>query len=149
VVPIIQPQQQDVWLWVAVFLAIGWAATLAYFIIRRPVKKPAAEKTEPEIRLEDSIKKLKKACAENNPTDAKDALLSWGRQKTGAANLGAIAAQSEARLRDEILQLNQVLYGKTAEPWQGKKLFQTFVENKARKKIAATDDNKLEPLYRL
>jgi hypothetical protein len=149
VVPIIQPQQQDVWLWVAVFLAIGWAATLAYFIIRRPVKKPAAEKTETEIRLEDSIKKLKKACAENNPTDAKDALLSWGRQKTGAANLGAIAAQSEARLRDEILQLNQVLYGKTAEPWQGKKLFQTFVENKARKKIAATDDNKLGPLYRL
>ena len=31
----------------------------------------------------------------------------------------------------------------------GKKLFQAFVENKAREKIVATDDDKLEPLYRL
>jgi hypothetical protein len=45
--------------------------------------------------------------------------------------------------------LNQVLYGKAADQWQGKKLFQAFVENKAREKIAVTDDDKLEPLYRL
>ncbi len=159
-------QQQKIWLWVAVFLAIGWAATLAYFLrrassrlacgihtipgdIRRTIKKPIAEKNEREIRLEDSVKSLKKACAENNAVAAKDALLAWGRQKSGAENLGAIAALSEARLRDEILQLNQVLYGKAVEPWQGKKLFQAFVEHKAREKIAATDDDKLEPLYRL
>jgi len=164
-----QPQQQNTWLWVAIFLASGWLATLAYFLIKRPVKKPVAEKNEQEIRLEDSVKSLKKACADNNAVAAKDALLAWGRQKyiardgvyaasqsgTGAANaasLGAIAELSDARLRDEILHLNQVLYGKTTEPdlqWQGKKLFQAFVENKAREKIAVTDDDKLEPLYRL
>ncbi|MCK9395601.1 MAG: BatD family protein [Methylobacter sp.] len=147
--PIIQPQQQNVWLWIAVFLAAGWLATLAYFLIKRPAKKTVAEKNEPEIRLENSVKSLKKACAENNAAAAKDALLAWGRQKFDAASLGAISELSDARLRDEILHLNQVLYGKAAEQWQGKKLFQAFVENKAREKITATKDDKLEPLYRL
>lgn len=143
------PQQQNVWLWVSVFLAAGWLATLVYFLAKRPAKKPVVEKTEPEIRLADSVKKLKKACMDNNAAAAKDALLAWGRQKSGAASLGAIAELSEARLRDEILLLNQVLYGKEAGQWQGKKLYQAFVENKAREKIAAKEDDKLEPLYRL
>lgn len=148
--PIInQPQQQNIWLWVSVFLGLGWLATLIYFLVKRPAKKPVMEKNEREIGLEASVKSLKKACADNNAAAAKDALLAWGRQKSGAASLGAIAAESDARLRDEILHLNQILYGKGVEQWQGKKLIQAFVENKARKKIAATDDDKLEPLYRL
>ncbi|TAN66474.1 MAG: protein BatD [Methylobacter sp.] len=154
--PIINQPQQNTWLWLAVFLGAGWLVTLAYLVIKRPAKKPVVEKNEPEVRLEDSIKNLKKACADNNAIAAKDALLAWGRQKFiardgvyVAPSLGAIAELSDARLRDEILILNQVLYGKAAEQWQGKKLFQAFVENKARKKMAATDDDKLEPLYRL
>jgi hypothetical protein len=177
------PEQQSIWLWVSVFLAFGWMATLVYFLsrassrlaygihtipgdIKRPAKKPVAEKSEREMRLADSVKNLKKACADNNAAAAKDALLAWGRQKyiardgvyaasqsgagaANATNLGAIAELSDARLRDEILTLNQVLYGKAAEQWQGKKLYQAFVENKAREKIAATEDDKLEPLYRL
>lgn len=147
--PIAQPQRQNIWLWVAVFLGSGWLATLAYFLVKRPAKKPVVEKNEQEIRLTDCVKSLKKACAENDAVAAKNALLAWGRQKYGAASLGAIAELSDARLRDETLNLNQVLYGKAAEQWQGKKLFQAFVENKAREKIMATDDDKLEPLYRL
>lgn len=38
------PQQQNIWLWVSVFLASGWLATLAYFLIKRSAKKPVAEK---------------------------------------------------------------------------------------------------------
>jgi hypothetical protein len=131
------------------FLGTGWLATLVYFLTKRPAKKPVEEKSEPELRLTDSVKNLKKACADNNAVAAKDALLAWGRQKYGATSLGAIAELSDARLRDEILHLNQVLYGKSANQWQGKKLFQAFAENKAREKIAVTEDDKLEPLYRL
>lgn len=144
-----QPQQQNAWFWVALFLGTGWLATLAYFLTKRPAKKPVEEKSEPELRLADSVKNLKKACADNNAVAAKDALLAWGREKYGTASLGAIAELSDARLRDEILHLNQVLYGKVANQWQGKKLFQAFAENKAREKIAVTEDDKLEPLYRL
>ncbi|MFZ2312051.1 MAG: BatD family protein [Methylobacter sp.] len=167
-IPITQTQPNNLWLWVSVFLASGWLVTLIYFLSRRPAKKPVVENKDrhKEIRLEDSVKALKKACANNDAVAAKNALLEWGRQKliardgvyaasqsgTGATNvisLGTIAAQSDARLRDEILYLNQVLYGKGADQWHGKKLFQAFVENKAREKIVTTDDNKLEPLYRL
>jgi hypothetical protein len=150
--PLLLPQQINIWLWVAIFLALGWLVTLAYFLIKRSAKKPVIEKNQTEIRLQDCVKRLKKACVDNDPLAAKDALLAWGQQKFGnalAPNLGSIAELSDARLRDEILYLNQVLYGKTADQWQGKKLFQAFIENKAREKITVTDDDKLEPLYRL
>jgi len=64
-------------------------------------------------------------------------------------NLGAIADCCDARLRDEILQLNQVLYAKDAPVWSGKKLFQAFVENKARAKMTVVGNEGLEPLFRL
>ena len=148
-------QQQSVWLWVSVFLASGWLATLAYFLIKRPAKKNVVKKNKPDMALEDSVKNLKKACADNNAVAARNALLAWGRQKfiakdgVYATSLGTIAAQCDAKLRDEILHLNQVLYGKAAGQWYGKKLFQAFVENKARERIIAADESKLEPLYRL
>ncbi|TRW90290.1 BatD family protein [Candidatus Methylobacter oryzae] len=144
-----QPQQQNIWFWIALFFGSGWLATLAYFLVKRPAKKSVVEKSPVEIRLEDNIKKLKKACADNNAMAAKDALLAWGRQKYGVVNLGAIADLSDARLRDEIRYLSQTLYGNGADQWQGKKLFQAFVENKARERMAVTEDDKLEPLYRL
>jgi hypothetical protein len=150
--PLIQPQQTNIWLGVAIFLALGWLVTLAYFLIKRTAKKPVIEKNQTEIRLQDCVKRLKNACADNDSIAAKDALLAWGQQKFSnvfALNLGAIAELSDARLRDEILYLNQVLYGKDADQWQGKKLFQAFIENKAREKTAVPADDKLEPLYRL
>lgn len=149
------PPQQTIYLYLAVFFGTAWLVTLAYFfaLSRRKegftLSHASVVAREVENRLQDHIKKLKKACAENNAVAAKDALLAWGRQKQGAASLGAIAELSDARLRDEILSLNQVLYGKTATQWQGKKLFQAFVENKAREKKIVQDDDKLETLYRL
>jgi hypothetical protein len=146
---VIQPQQENIWLWVSVCLAVGWLATLIYFLRKRPAKKPVIEDNDVRMRLEDSVKSLKKACNANDVIAAKDALMAWGQQKYNATSLSAIAAQSDARLRDEILRMNQVLYGREAEQWHGKKLFQAFVENKAREKIVATDNPSLEPLYRL
>jgi hypothetical protein len=55
----------------------------------------------------------------------------------------------DARLRDQIVYLNQVLYGQECTKWEGKKLFQAFTENKAREKIVFNEDKSLEPLFRL
>jgi hypothetical protein len=182
VTPLIQ-SQQNIWLGVSVFLALGWLTTVIYFLSKRSAKKPVINDNVTQTRLEDSVKQLKKACNDNDAHAAKNALIAWAQQKyiardggyaasqsgTGAAiardggyaagqpgagaanviNLGVIAAQSDARLRDEILLLNQVLYGKEANRWTGKKLYQAFVENKARAKTAVVENNRLEPLYRL
>jgi hypothetical protein len=145
------PTEQAVshWLWVSLFLALGWLITLFYFLTNRPAVRPVVENTEAELNLKASINQLKKACADNNAIAAKNALLAWGALKFSATSLGAIADYCDARLRDEILQLNQVLYGKEAGQWTGKKLFQAFAENKARAKITNPANEGLEPLFRL
>jgi len=148
--PVIKSQQQtNIWLWISVFLAVGWLVTVIFFLTKRTAKKPIIDINDSEISLKDCIKNLKKACINNDATAAKDALLEWGRQKFNVSNLGALAGFCDARLRGEILHLNHALYGKEISEWQGKKLFQAFTENKAREKIVATEDKSLEPLYRL
>jgi hypothetical protein len=150
IAPVINsPQETNIWLWVSVFLGAGWLITIVIFLTKRTVKKPVIENNDADISLKTCVKDLKKACANNNALAAKDALLEWGRQKFNATNLGAIAGFCDARLRDEILHLNHTLYGKDVGQWQGKKLFQTFTENKALERITTQADKSLEPLYRL
>jgi len=145
------PTEQPVsnWLWVSLFLALGWLITIFYFLTNRPAPRPVVENTEAELSLKASINQLKKACADNNALAAKNALLVWGSLKFSATSLGAIADCCDARLRDEILKLNHVLYAKDAPAWSGKKLFQAFAENKARAKMPVIGDEGLEPLFRL
>jgi hypothetical protein len=150
--PIIQApvvQQASYWLWVSLFLALGWLVTVFYFLTKRPVVLPVIENNAAELSLKANINLLKKACADNNALAAKNALLAWGLANLSATSLGAIANECDARLRDEILQLNQVLYGKEAHQWSGKKLFQAFIENQVRAKMPVVGDEGLEPLFRL
>jgi hypothetical protein len=142
-------QSSSNWLWVSLFLALGWLITVFYFLTKRPVQFPVATNTEAERSLKANIQQLKRACADNNAITAKNVLLAWGLTKFSVNSLGAIADCCDARLRDEILQLNQVLYGKESAQWSGKKLFQAFAENKARAKMTTAGDEGLEPLFRL
>ena len=144
-------QASNSWLWLCVFLAAGWLMTVIFFLTKgkRAVAKSVIENNDPDITLKACINNLKHACIHNDAVAAKDALIEWGRQKFNVSNLGALAGFCDARLRDEILHLNHRLYGNVIGEWQGKKLFQAFTENKAREKIALTEDKSLEPLYRL
>lgn len=139
------------WLWAAcVFFAAGWLITVIYFFAKRSAKKKAVVvvDTEADITIKEVIKRLKKSCANNDVEKTKAVLMDWGNKQFGVTSLGAVATFCEARLRDEILHLNQIIYGKDAEQWDGKKLFQYFIENKARTAIT-NKDSSLEPLYRL
>jgi BatD DUF11 like domain len=145
--------QQGIWLWTSLFLALGWLTNVIYFLQKRPKYQIPDDKEtnrlKQETSLKESAKKLKEACANNDAQAAKNALLDWGKQKFNANNLGSIADYCDARLRDEILDLNQTLYGKDTSHWSGKKLMQAFTENKAREKVASKDEQILEPLHRL
>ena len=143
----------NVWLWISGVLALGWLSTLIYFLRSRKQSgkddKKATEQAQRELRLKEITKKLKDACNKNDVQSAKSTLLVWGKQNFNANNLGTITNHCEARLRDEIIKLNQALYGKTAESWNGKQLFQAFSENNVRAKISRGGDDALEPLHRL
>ena len=142
-------QNTPIWLWVSIFLALGWLITLIVFLRKRRPKAEVWLEDESEISLKAAIKNLKHACANNDALAAKEALLIWGNHKFDTNNLGALSGLCDARLRDEIVLLNQTLYGKESTQWEGKKLFQAFTENKARGAIKETVDKSLEPLYKL
>lgn len=139
------------WMWLSICLALGWIASILFFMkkISSVSGEPSVVENIHETKLKDTVKALKKACVENSAIAAKDALLKWGGIKYGSVNLSGIAGQSEARLRDEILLLNQYLYSNQDKRWSGKKLFQYFTENNAREKVAKKADEVLEPLYKL
>lgn len=143
----------NAWLWASLFLALGWLATVIYFMSKKPKYQlnpnQEADLLRQETNEKESIKKLKQACEENDIQAAKNALLDWGKLKFAVSSLGTIAGYCDARLRDEILHLNQILYGKDSSQWIGKKLLQAFTENKARAKIAGNEESILEPLNRL
>jgi len=147
--PIIHTVENKLWMWLSIALACGWLLTILFVLLRRKPKQQQIPDNSKQISIKESIKALKQACKENNAQAAKDALLAWGKTIYASETLSAIAPHCEARLRDEIHRLNQSLYASQSEPWQGKKLFQTFTENKARKKVAKTSHEALEPLYRV
>lgn len=141
----------NLWMWMAIFFGSGWLLTLLFLLYWHLRKTP--EKVAPvdrkQILLKDINKALKEACRKNDPQAAKQALLQWGKIQFNANSLGAIAPFCEARLRDEILRLNQYLYAAENSAWDGTRLFQTFAEHNARKQIKQPVEDELEPLYRV
>lgn len=146
--------QTNQWMWVSLFLGLGWISTLIYFLTKR---QPAQTKTEAETIPSTQLNitpKLKRACQNNDKQLAKEVLLEWGLAEFNTTSLGELANFCDARLRDEVLNLNQSLYAPLESPqdWQGKKLLQTFSEHLAAHKIKTNNGSKpdkLEPLYRL
>lgn len=133
------------WQGLAGFFACGWLATAIIFFTRRKKIPASVPQKNPDMSPY-----IKKACADNDANAAKQALIAWGKQEYNAATLGAIADFCEAALRDEILDLNHILYGQQGRKWDGTKLFQAFSEHQAMEKAKAKpEDDKLEPLHRL
>ncbi|CAG7855828.1 hypothetical protein MCAMS1_00100 [biofilm metagenome] len=146
--------QQNPWLWTSAILAMGWLITLVYFLTKRPkqsltMRKDAGIKGSDDAMLKKAINNLKLACAEDDAQAAKTALLDWGKLTFAADNLATLAAYCDTRLCDEILLLNQYLYGKNKNFWQGKHLMRAFKDNKASEKKINKDEIILEPLHRL
>jgi len=147
---VIETIENPLWKWLTAIFASCWLVTLGFFLTRK--KAPEKDETineERELKHKQLVKSLKKSCLENDAQAAKDLLLLWGKNEYQAMTLGAIAEHCDARLHDEIMLLNQFLYSADSKTWQGKKLFQTFSEHRAMKKVNQPADDVLEPLYRL
>jgi Sec-independent protein translocase protein TatA len=126
-----------------------WLITLFLFFNKKA--RPVVIKTNDNlVNLKAAIKAVKNACKTNDAQAAKQALMTWGHIQYATSNLGALANHCEARLRDEILILNQNLYSQHPDEWHGQSLFQFFSEHNARIKIdSKISDDVLEPLYRI
>lgn len=148
--PTTVPDTGDTRFWQAVsaLLALGWALT-GVWLYRRPPPKIRSEKSNgatPDTAFE---KSLQRACRDNNPQAAKQALLQWGKQAFAAENLGAIAAKSPTALGEEILRLNRLLYSGQHQDWQGQALWQAFNSRSATRETPGPEGDGLEPLFKI
>lgn len=151
-VPIVRTVEDDFWKWLSLFLASGWLTTALYFFFKKP--KPEKERlpvavNPKELKLEDAIKALKKACKENNQIEAKNALLAWGRVKYNETSLSSIALHCASPLQNEILALNRNLYTHKTENWDSQQLLQVFSDHTSQEKEIIKTDDALEPLYKI
>ncbi len=146
----IQLIENPLWKWLSIFLGLGWLTTL-FFLFKKP--KPKQEKIlvdNTQSNLKEAVRSLKKACTENNPSQAKDALLAWGKTKFNSNNLSAIGSNCDSTLKNEIQLLSQSLYStQQTNEWQGRNLLQAFKANEEKKEVSDKVGHELEPLYRL
>ncbi len=141
------------WQWLAGILGIGWLVTVGYFLQDRRRARAANPRPHTE-HLRTARKALKQACRDNDPQQAKTALLNWASARPHgppAASLGELERQSGGSLATEIRALSRRLYSRDAEErWRGESLWQAFLdEEKSTVAETAPERGKLEPLFRL
>ena len=144
-----------VWFWVSVFLALGWAGTLFVLLVTRYSRKSTEQ---PEISSEteserSAVKALKKACRQDKPDEAKDALLSWGScrwPEFSPRNLGGLASRCDENLGAEVRKLNQMLYSRESMAWNGQNCwtaFSNYLKSQPDRKQKKSEAG-LEPLFK-
>jgi BatD DUF11 like domain len=110
-----------------------------------------------KVSLKSVYNSLKQACETHQPEYARRALLDWAQLHWSAANIRYLSdvqhLLTDAKLNDQIIALEQILYGKIRDPWQGEQLWQCFVnyldilKMKQNSKPKQDDSDILPPLY--
>ena len=142
----------SIWQWLTFILAAAWVITLVYILKRRRAGPPAAGQAR-NGRFDEAVKNVKRACRDNDPQQAKTALLQWaGTHPSGlpANSLGDLEQHSSGELAAEVRNLSRVLYSRSSDPWRGEPLWQAFLkESKTSRTGTSGTRGELEPLYRL
>ncbi len=116
------------WVWLSVFLAAGWMASLLFWWLTRkgPRGRNRQSNGSVEIQPGKASKRLQQACASNNAIDARDAILVWANAlKPGNRfnNLNQVSCYFGNPFKQHIDALNQSLYSQSAVEWSGHELW--------------------------
>ena len=146
------PAGVSLWQWLTCILAVTWVITLVYILKNRRSPRPVTAQTHTE-NINEGLKALKQACRDNDPHQAKAALLRWAGARAGSAtvtSLGDLEQHSSEALAAEIRALSRRLYSRTTDPWRGEPLWQAFLqERKTAGNETSPARGNLEPLFRL
>ncbi len=155
---VVTSSNDTTWRIASAVLGFGWLLTvMAWWISRRTAEHPREPGRESQMVDVSAVKqRVRKACLENHAVAAKEALLVWGAiswptHPPGA--LGQLAQRvSDETLRDEIIALNQQIYGQSTanapHQWDGNAMWRAFErELKQTKSGVPRADSTLAPLY--
>ncbi len=142
---------QTTWKGVSLLFFILWLITL--FVFWKSKRKPAVSdnKSVNESSRRQYLKKLRQACAANDPAVAKQALLAWSKVNwpdERIININSIKIFCDQQLQSEIDELNACLYGSSMNQWNGAAFLKSFESQSFDNKVTKEIQGKLEPLYK-
>ncbi|MBT3811468.1 MAG: protein BatD [Gammaproteobacteria bacterium] len=142
-------KSNKLWLGLAIFFACGWAVTVLYFLTKKSKEAKNESRVSSPENTQTIEKQLKKACTNNDPVQAKDALLKWGRDNFQQSSLTKIAEQGAPDFQQEILSLNAILYSDKAQTWQGAELWAAFQNHQSTDLAKSEKVDPLPPLFKI
>lgn len=151
----VPPTEGGTWFWLTLLFGLGWLGTAAAWWLSRKPRKLEIPQPADDLRSERAaLNALRQACQKNDPSEARQALLDWARQRQPSAppiGLEELKSRCGRDLRREIDRLNRALYRHPESGWQGQMLWSAFrsdpiiLSSRDKPAIAAN----LEPLYKL
>lgn len=139
------------WKWVSLILFLLWLMTLFLFWNSRSRfnKKERIAVVEPSKRQ--ALKQIERACNNNDAQQAKTAILEWAKRmwpKERINNLDSVKAYGNAELASMLDELNNFLYGKKQQVWDGKAFLVCFQAQTFQVDKKVSEKGNLQPLYK-
>ena len=137
------------WLWLSLVLACGWGASIVYWGLRVRRERWRRQRQPESASLARARRELRKACDDGDAASARQALLVWGqalltpRRVHNLHDLGAIFG---ADLASQIGLLNQSLYARTQQSWQGQALMDLCLQLEQSARVREPEPAGLAPL---
>lgn len=128
-VPLTQAADTNPWQWnyTSSVLSLLWLSSVVLLLWFRPTKTAVAKTAmQNSGSAKANPKKLQQACHNNNATAARQWLMLWAQQQFGRppASLTELAEWcKDAAFTEQLQLLNQQLYQKEQQSWQGKTLW--------------------------
>ncbi|HEY9200946.1 MAG TPA: BatD family protein [Gammaproteobacteria bacterium] len=152
-------QSSTLWKLLSLLLALGWLATLVFFM-RRKTATTTSHNNQPAqpSSVAAARRQLKSACDSANPQKIKNALLQWGNAlftDQALHSLGQLASRiasqpNSSELSQRLNQLNECLYNNSSADWRCDNLLtlcQAFEQTQTTK-TSSEHEPQLEDLYK-
>ncbi|VAW98606.1 BatD [hydrothermal vent metagenome] len=122
--------QSNLWMIFATVFAILWLATLYLLLSLRAKSRNESVTTDSQVTSKKiSTTEIKKSCLENNAKDTSQKLLHWANAqltKEKLTSLSMLRCYSKDDLSQALLVLEQKLYSKQSEQWDGSHFWSIF-----------------------
>lgn len=144
------PFYSTIWFWIAIVLFAIWLFTLWLMWSKRGEKKVLVPQNNKNPA---SLKEIQfqQACQQGNSAMAQQFLLNWAKQnwQNPPVNLEKLCEKiSDENFKMELKNLEQAMYAKKAQQWDGQALYAAFqqVKQKTKKKSFNKKMHKEDPL---
>ncbi len=140
-------KNSTIWKWTAILFLALWLITIIMYIVEKKRLRQQSQKgsTSNTNNHANRISCLKKACINNNPTEARIALINWANDLTPFSDHDVVTLDvisnlaADQTLKSQISLLQHTLYHSNNSSWNGQLLWQAV------QPIINFDDKKSAP----